>query len=63
MCIRDRGFTAQQATFINAVTLAVYVCLQPIVGAISDRIGRRPVLTTFAVLGTLGTVPLSLIHI
>ncbi|HEY0929439.1 MAG TPA: MFS transporter [Gemmatimonas sp.] len=52
------GFTAQQATFINAVTLAVYVCLQPIVGAISDRIGRRPVLTTFAVLGTLGTVPL-----
>jgi MHS family alpha-ketoglutarate permease-like MFS transporter len=52
------GFTAQQATFINAVTLAVYVCLQPIVGAISDRIGRRPVLTTFAVLGTIGTVPL-----
>ena len=52
------GFTAQQATFINAVTLAVYLCLQPIVGAISDRVGRRPVLTSFAVLGTLGTVPL-----
>lgn len=52
------GFTAQQATFINAVTLIAYMLLQPVVGALSDRIGRRPVLTTFAVLGTFGTVPL-----
>jgi MHS family alpha-ketoglutarate permease-like MFS transporter len=52
------GFTAQQATYINAVTLLVYIVLQPIVGAISDKVGRRPVLATFAVLGTLGTVPL-----
>ncbi len=52
------GFTAQQATFINAVTLLVYLCLQPLVGALSDRIGRRPVLTAFGVLGSLGTIPL-----
>jgi MHS family alpha-ketoglutarate permease-like MFS transporter len=52
------GFTPQQATFINAVTLLVYLCLQPIVGAISDVIGRRPVLMTFGVVGSLGTVPL-----
>lgn len=52
------GFTPQQATFINAVTLLVYLCLQPLVGALSDRIGRRPVLTAFGVLGTLGTIPL-----
>ncbi|GAB1341793.1 MFS transporter [Gemmatimonas sp.] len=52
------GFTPQQATFINAVTLLVYLCLQPVVGAISDVIGRRPVLMTFGVVGSLGTVPL-----
>jgi MHS family alpha-ketoglutarate permease-like MFS transporter len=52
------GFTAQQATFINAVTLLVYLCLQPIVGAISDVVGRRPVLTAFGIAGSLGTIPL-----
>lgn len=32
--------------------------LQPVVGALSDRIGRRPVLIAFGVLGTLLTVPI-----
>ncbi len=56
--VNTAGFTAQQATYINAVTLLVYMALQPLVGALSDRIGRRPVLTAFGVIGTLGTVPL-----
>jgi MFS transporter, MHS family, alpha-ketoglutarate permease len=34
------------------------VVLQPIAGALSDRIGRRPLLLGFGVLGTLATVPL-----
>jgi MFS transporter, MHS family, alpha-ketoglutarate permease len=32
--------------------------MQPVVGALSDRIGRRPVLIAFGVLGTLFTVPI-----
>jgi MHS family alpha-ketoglutarate permease-like MFS transporter len=32
--------------------------LQPLVGAFSDKVGRRPLLIAFGVLGTLGTVPL-----
>ncbi len=32
--------------------------LPPIVGALSDRIGRRPILIGFGVLGTLGAVSL-----
>ncbi|WP_306519757.1 MFS transporter [Gemmatimonas sp.] len=52
------GFTPQEATFINAITLLVYLCLQPVVGALSDVIGRRPVLTAFGVIGSLGTLPL-----
>ena len=34
------------------------MCLQPVVGAFSDIVGRRPVLLTFGVLGTLLTVPI-----
>ena len=56
--VNTAGFTAKEATFINAVTLLVYMGLQPLVGALSDRVGRRPVLTAFGVIGTLGTVPL-----
>jgi MHS family alpha-ketoglutarate permease-like MFS transporter len=32
--------------------------LQPAMGALSDRIGRRPLLLGFGILGTLFTVPL-----
>jgi MFS transporter, MHS family, alpha-ketoglutarate permease len=52
------GFSKPQATFVNAASLGIYMCLQPVVGALSDRIGRRPVLMAFGVLGTIGTVPL-----
>jgi MHS family alpha-ketoglutarate permease-like MFS transporter len=54
------GFSKVDATRINAASLFVYMCLQPLVGALSDRVGRRPVLMAFGVLGTLGTYPLFL---
>ncbi|WP_018681795.1 MFS transporter [Actinokineospora enzanensis] len=44
--------------WINFLALVVFVILQPIAGALSDRIGRRPLLLGFGVLGTLVTVPL-----
>jgi MHS family alpha-ketoglutarate permease-like MFS transporter len=47
-----------QATQISFITLITYAALQPAFGAISDRIGRRPVLMWFGILGTLGTVPM-----
>ncbi len=50
--------TRDQATQISFVTLLIYAALQPAFGALSDRIGRRPVLTFFGVGGTLLTVPL-----
>jgi MHS family alpha-ketoglutarate permease-like MFS transporter len=50
--------TRDQATLISFVSLLIYACLQPLFGALSDIIGRRPVLMWFGILGTLGTVPL-----
>ena len=38
--------------------LFVFMCLQPLAGALSDRVGRRPVMIGFGLLGVIGTVPL-----
>ena len=52
------GMTREQSTVILTVTLFAFVLMQPVVGALSDRIGRKPVLVAFGVLGTFGNVPL-----
>jgi len=56
--VNSAGIDKATASLINAGTLFVYMLLQPAVGALSDRIGRRPVLIAFGVLGTLLTVPI-----
>ncbi len=47
-----------QATQISFISLLLYAAMQPLFGALSDRIGRRPVLMFFGIAGTLLTVPL-----
>ena len=56
--VNTAGFSKNDATLASAASLGVFMLLQPAVGAISDIVGRRPVLTAFGVLGTLCTVPL-----
>jgi MHS family alpha-ketoglutarate permease-like MFS transporter len=56
--VNTSGFTKAQASELSALTLLVFALLQPLVGYVSDRVGRRPVLIAFGVLGTLCTVPL-----
>ena len=52
------GFSKADSTAISAATLFLFMCLQPLVGALSDKIGRRPILIAFGVLGTVCTVPI-----
>ncbi|KAB7836030.1 MFS transporter [Streptomyces mobaraensis] len=52
------GLPKQTATLVSFCALLVFACLQPLAGALSDRIGRRPLLITFAVGSTFLTVPI-----
>ena len=56
--VNTAHFSKDDATLVSAASLAIFMCVQPLVGALSDRIGRRPVLIAFGVIGTLGTRPL-----
>lgn len=56
--VNTTGFSKGQAALVSFGALAVAMLLQPLMGAISDRVGRRPVLLFFGVGATLLTVPL-----
>ncbi|WP_333677880.1 MFS transporter [Dyella sp.] len=56
--VNSVGISKADATSISAATLFIYALLQPAFGALSDRIGRRPLLIGFGVLGTLLTYPI-----
>src|SRR3954454_13561672 len=56
--INTAGLPKEQVTWINFIALALFVCLQPAFGALSDRIGRRPLLIAFGIGATLCSVPL-----
>jgi MHS family alpha-ketoglutarate permease-like MFS transporter len=55
--VTTSGFDRETATRISTVALLLFMCLQPAIGALSDRIGRKPVMVAFGVLGMLATVP------
>ena len=56
--VNTAGFSKDDATLVSTAALFVFMLLQPVVGALSDKIGRRPLLLAFGVLGSLSTVPL-----
>jgi MFS transporter, MHS family, alpha-ketoglutarate permease len=47
-----------ESTLISFSSMLIFALIQPLFGALSDRIGRRPLLISFGVLGTICTVPL-----
>lgn len=56
--IHSLHFEKTTATYLSFFTLCIFLFIQPVLGALSDKIGRRPLLITFGALGTLGTIPL-----
>jgi MHS family alpha-ketoglutarate permease-like MFS transporter len=52
------GLTKNQSTLLAFCSLFIFALIQPLFGMLSDRVGRRPLLLAFGVLGTLFTIPL-----
>ena len=56
--VNTSGFDRETASQVMTAALFVFMCLQPIAGAVSDRLGRKPVMATFGLLGVIFTVPI-----
>ena len=56
--VNTSGFSREVASEINAITLLIFMLLQPIAGGLSDKIGRKPLMIAFGVMGVLFTYPI-----
>jgi MHS family alpha-ketoglutarate permease-like MFS transporter len=56
--VNTTGFGRETASQVMTAALFVFMCLQPLSGALSDRIGRKPVMAAFGLLGVVATVPI-----
>lgn len=52
------GLTKGESTLVAAGSLFIFMLLQPLMGAVSDRVGRRPMLIAFGLLALFTTIPL-----
>ncbi|MDM0018665.1 MFS family transporter [Variovorax saccharolyticus] len=52
------GLPIKTTSYVMTVALFVYMCMQPLFGALSDRIGRRTNMLLFGGLGAVATVPI-----
>jgi MHS family alpha-ketoglutarate permease-like MFS transporter len=58
--VNTSGMDAKLASGIMTAALFIYMLMQPLVGALSDKIGRRSSMLIFASFATLLTVPILL---
>jgi MHS family alpha-ketoglutarate permease-like MFS transporter len=55
--VNTTGFSRDTATEIVVGAMVVFMCMQPVMGWISDIVGRKPLLLAYGVLATLLAVP------
>ena len=48
----------EKSTILSFASLLIFAIMQPLFGLLSDKIGRKPLLIAFGVLGTLCTYPI-----
>ena len=56
--VNTSGISREAASQINGITLFVFMLIQPLGGALSDRIGRKPLMIGFGLLGVTCTYPI-----
>jgi MHS family dicarboxylic acid transporter PcaT-like MFS transporter len=58
--VNSAGMSIRTASNVMTVCLFIFMCMQPLFGALSDRIGRRSNMLLFGALGAIATVPISM---
>ncbi len=58
--VNTAGMPIRSASRVMTACLFVFMCVQPLFGALSDRIGRRNSMLLFSGIGSVATVPLLL---
>ncbi|WP_176595667.1 MULTISPECIES: MFS transporter [Sphingobium] len=56
--VNTSGLSREMASQINGITLFLFMLIQPLAGALSDRIGRKPLMIGFGILGVIATYPI-----
>ena len=56
--VNSVGWSRDEATLVCALALLCFLPLQPMLGLLSDRIGRRPLLIVFGILGSCAVIPI-----
>ena len=56
--VNTSGLSREMASQINGITLFLFMLIQLLAGALSDRIGRKPLMIGFGILGVIGTYPI-----
>jgi MHS family alpha-ketoglutarate permease-like MFS transporter len=56
--VNSVGLSKEQSTLLSFLSLLFFAAIQPLFGFLSDKVGRKPLLIGFGILGTLLTVPI-----
>lgn len=56
--VNSASLSIKTASLVMTACLFLYMCMQPLFGALSDRIGRRTSMLLFGALGSVATVPI-----